>query len=138
MDTAAYRTMADIALMAHAAFVAFVVVGLLAILVGGTWGWTWIRNPWFRVLHLAAITLVVVQAWFGVICPLTTLEMILRAKAGDPTYSHTFVGHWLQELLYYDAPPWVFVVCYTLFGVAVVASWVKFPPRSFRSQAANA
>jgi hypothetical protein len=126
------RSLADIVLIAHATFVAFVIVGLLLILLGGCCRWGWIRNPWFRACHLAAIALVVVQSWLGIICPLTNLEMALRQRAGDETYTGTFVAHWLQELLYYEAPPWAFAVCYTLFGLAVVGSWLKFRPRSFR------
>lgn len=122
-------------LTVHVGFVAFVVVGLLAILTGGVRGWKWIRNPWFRLLHLAAIGVVVVQAWFGIVCPLTTFEMALRERAGDRTYDGTFISHWLRKLLFYDAPPWVFVVCYTLFGLAVVGSWLGFRPRAFRSGA---
>src|ERR1051325_2704556 len=135
MDASLYRTLADVVLITHVCFVAFVVLGQLAIIVGGISGWRWIRNPWFRTAHLAGIGLVVVQAWLGVICPLTTLEMRLREKAGDSTYSGTFISHWLQRILFYQAPAWVFVVAYTLFGLAVVASWVKFRPRSFRYQA---
>ncbi len=134
MQASAYRTFADLLLITHVGFVAFVIVGLLLILCGGFCGWRWIRNPWFRAAHLAGIALVVVQAWFGVICPLTTLEMHLREKAGDQTYEGTFIAHWLQKLLYYQAPPWVFIVCYTLFGLAVVGSWLKFRPHSFRQK----
>jgi hypothetical protein len=132
MHTSAYSRVADFVLITHVAFVLFVVVGLLLILCGGFLGWHWIRNPWFRALHLAGIGLVVVQAWLGVVCPLTTLEMYLREKAGDQTYSGSFIAHWLQKLLYYEAPPWVFILCYTLFGVAVLGSWLRFRPRSFR------
>lgn len=132
MHAGAYRSLADLVLVTHVSFVAFVVVGLLVILVGGSAGWRWIRNPWFRFSHLAGIGLVVVQVWLGVICPLTTLEMHLRDKAGDSTYSGTFIAHWLHKVLYYEAPPWVFVLCYTLFGLAVIGSWLKFRPRSFR------
>jgi drug/metabolite transporter superfamily protein YnfA len=126
-----FRALADVALITHVAFVTFVLGGLLLILLGGFRGWNWIRNPWFRVLHLVGIGLVVVQAWLGVICPLTTLEMALRERAGDSTYGGTFIAHWLQRLIYYEAPPWVFAVCYTVFGLAVVGSWVKFRPRRF-------
>jgi hypothetical protein len=126
-----FRALADVALVAHVAFVAFVVGGLLLILLGGFRGWKWIRNPWFRSLHLAGIGLVVVQAWLGLVCPLTTLEMALRERAGDPTYGGGFVAHWLQRLLYYEAPPWVFAVGYTVFGLAVLGSWFKFRPRRF-------
>jgi hypothetical protein len=132
MSADAYRALADVVLIAHVAFVAFVVVGLLLILCGGFLGWKWIRNPWFRAAHLAAIGGVVLQAWLGIICPLTTLEMHLRDLAGDATYSGTFVAHWLQRLLFHEAPMWVFAVCYTLFALAVIGSWWKFRPRPFR------
>ena len=55
----------------------------------------------------------------------------LRAKAGDATYSGSFIARWLRTLLYYDAPAWVFVVCYTLFGLFVVGSWFWVRPRGF-------
>lgn len=132
MSAETCRMFADGVLITHVAFVAFVVGGLLVILGGGFRGWKWIRNPWFRAAHLAGIALVVVQAWLGIVCPLTVLEMHLRDQAGDATYNGTFVAHWLQRLLFYNVPPWVFVVCYTLFGLAVIGSWVKFRPRPFR------
>ncbi len=132
MNPGLCRVLADGVLSVHVSFVAFVVVGLLLILVGGACGWRWILNPWFRAAHLAAIGLVVVQAWLGVICPLTTLEMYLRKQAGEATYGGTFMSHWLGRLLFFEAPPWVFVVGYTLFGLAVIGSWVKFRPRAFR------
>src|SRR5690242_8008277 len=112
METGLYRALADLVLFTHAAFVAFVVLGLLLVLCGGFFGWRWIRNPWFRALHLAAIALVVVQSWLGIICPLTRLEMRLREKAGEASYSGTFIAHWVQKLLYYQAPMWVFVISY--------------------------
>ncbi len=138
MDAETYRTLADVVLIIHVSFVAFVILGLLTILIGGACGWRWIRNPWFRTLHLGGIGVVVVQAWLGVICPLTTLEMYLRRRAGDVTYDGTFIAYWLRKFLYYEAPPWVFIVCYTLFGLAVIVSWVKFRPRSFRQDGAGA
>lgn len=127
------RVIADIVLTTHVTFVAFVIFGLFLIVCGGFRRWNWIRNPWFRMMHLGAMGVVVVQAWIGVICPLTTLEMSLRERAGDVTYRATFVAHWLQKLLYYEAPPWVFVVCYTLFGLVVVSTWFGFRPRPFRA-----
>jgi hypothetical protein len=123
-----YRIAADALLFLHVAFVAFVVIGLVLILAGGARGWRWVRNPWFRGLHVVAITFVVVQAWLGRICPLTNWEMALRVKAGDAVYRGAFIAHWLEELLYYNAPPWVFALLYTLFGAAVAASWYFVRP----------
>ncbi len=134
MQPDTYRALADLVLTIHTGFVLFVVVGLLTILCGGFLRWHWVRNPWFRAGHLAAIGIVVIQAWLGIICPLTTLEMYLRDKAGDETYDGTFIAHWLRKLLFYQAPPWVFVVGYTLFGRAVIGSWLLFRLRPFRAQ----
>jgi len=120
---------ADVLLILHVAFVLFVVVGLVLILAGGFWRWSWIRNPWFRAGHLVAIGMVVIQAWLGLICPLTTWEMALRESAGQPTYGGSFIAHWLHRFLYFDAPPWVFTLCYTVFGALVMLSWVLIPPR---------
>lgn len=131
MHSTGYRILADIVLLSHVAFVLFVVFGLIFVVCGGILGWRWIRNPWFRVLHLAGIALVVFQVWLGIVCPLTTLENHLRGKAGESTYDGAFVAHWAHRLLFYQAPSWVFVVCYSLFGLAVVVSWIKYRPRPF-------
>ncbi len=128
---ALYHLVADVVLFVHVLFVAFVVVGQVLILVGRLFSWVWIRNPWFRWAHLMAIGIVVIQSWRGVICPLTTLEMALRERAGDAVYSGAFLSHWLESILYYRAPEWVFAVTYTLFGALVVASWYWIRPRNF-------
>ena len=126
-----FRLAADVLLLIHVLFVAFVVFGLLLIFAGRFAGWSWVRNPWFRIAHLAAIGVVVLQAWLGVICPLTVWEMALRERAGDATYSGAFIAHWLDAILYYNAPPWVFTVIYTLFGLLVLLSWFLVKPRPF-------
>ncbi len=132
-DHALLRLDANLVLILHFAFAGFVVVSLLLIIVGGLRRWSWIRNPWFRAAHLAAIAVVAAESWLGVTCPLTTLEMGLRERAGEATYGGSCIAFWVQRLLYYSAPPWVFVIAYTLFGLAVVAAWIVFRPRPFRS-----
>jgi polyferredoxin len=123
-----YPLLADVVLSLHVAVAAFIVGGLACIVVGNLRGWRWENALWFRAAHLAAIVIVAAQAWLGAICPLTTLEMWLRARAGAPVYAGSFVEHWLQRVLYYDAPPWVFTLGYTLFGLIVIATWWYFPP----------
>ena len=124
-----YQLLADIVLVAHVALVAFVVGGLLLVVGGNLAGWRWVNALWFRVAHLAAIGFVVAEAWLGIVCPLTSLEVWLRAQARQAAYTGSFIEHWLQRLLYYDLPGWVFTLAYSLFGLAVLASWRYFPPR---------
>lgn len=121
--------LADLVLLVHALFVAFVVGGQLAVLAGWIRGWAWVRNPWFRGIHLAVIIYIVVQTWFGQLCPLTVWEAELRQAAGQVHYDQSFIGYWLGELLFLELPWWAFNVIYTAFGTLVVVSWVHFPPR---------
>lgn len=124
-----YQLLADIVLATHLSVVLFVIGGLVAIFVGNLHRWRFVNSWWFRGAHLAAIAVVVAQAWLGIVCPLTTLESWLRVKAGGTAYETSFIEHWVTRFLYYDAPAWVFTAAYTVFGLAVVAAWWRFPPR---------
>jgi len=126
------RLLADAVLALHVALVLFVVGGLLLVVVGNLRRWSWVNRLGFRLAHLLAIAVVVAEAWLAIPCPLTTLEMALRSQAGAPTYGGGFIEHWLQWLLYYDAPAWVFVTLYSVFGLIVAATWWYFPPTSKR------
>lgn len=129
-----YLLAADAMLALHVLFVAFVIIGLVLVLVGGLVNWSWVRNRTFRIAHLVAIGIVVLQSWIGMICPLTTIEMALRSRAGDATYAGSFIAHWLESLLYYRAPAWVFAVCYTAFGALVIASWFWVRPEGSKER----
>ncbi|GMU66285.1 MAG: hypothetical protein AMXMBFR36_25590 [Acidobacteriota bacterium] len=126
--------LADVVLALHVLFVAFVVLGLALIVVGGVRGWGWVRHRRFRQLHLAAIGFVVVETWLGRICPLTDLEASLRDGVGSDGYESGFIAYWLARLLYIDAPPWAFLLAYTAFGAAVFAAWFRVPPRRRRGR----
>ena len=128
-----YSILADFVLMLHVAVVVFVVGGWVLVVVGNVRGcWHWVNALWFRLLHLAAIAVVVAQTWLGITCPLTTLESWLRLKAGQSSYNAGFIEHWLGQLLFYDAPSWVFTLVYSVFGLLVAASWWTFPPGRYK------
>jgi hypothetical protein len=124
-----YRFCADAIVTVHLAFMLFVVVGQLAILVGILRKWQWVRNFAFRVLHLAAIGVVVAETVCGVTCPLTTWEQQLRTLAGNETYTGDFIPNLLHDLLFVEAHPWVLGTLYVLFGAVVLATFVFAPPR---------
>ncbi len=128
-----YQLFADLVLTLHAGVVAFVIAGLVLIIAGNWRGWRWVNRLWFRLAHLATIAFVAVQSWFGFTCPLTTLENWLRAHAAVETYSGGFIEHWLQRVLFYQAPAWVFVTGYTLFGLLVAFTWWRFTPAAGES-----
>lgn len=85
-----YRILADIVLLAHALFVAFVMFGGLLALYKRCLMW----------LHLPALAwgaLVVAMGW---ICPLTPLENRLRRMAGEGGYDGGFIEHYVMLALY--------------------------------------
>lgn len=83
---------ADVVLVVHAAFVAFVVLGGLAVL----------RVPSLALLHLPAVAWGVLVETTGWICPLTPIEVALRRQAGEAGYAAGFVEHYLLAALYPD------------------------------------
>ncbi len=130
-----WRWLAALVMGLHLLLVAFVVLGLPVIVIGNWRGWRWANAPTWRWLHLATIVIVAAEAWFGVVCPLTALEHALAARVGAMTNDHPagFIASWIQRLLYYDLPPWVFVLAYTGFALAVIAASLAWPPRQRRS-----
>ena len=128
LDEYAWTWLADLTLALHAAYVLFVVGGQVLILLGWVYRWRWTRCLWFRLMHLVAIGFVMLEGWLGVRCPLTVLENMLRSQSGVTMYERSFISHWLERLLFYAAPEWVFTAIYTVFAGLVVVTWLLYPP----------
>ena len=117
--------LADAILVLHFLIVAFIVGGLVLVWVGALAGWAWIRNRWFRYLHVAAIAFVAAEALLGVACPLTVWEDLLRGGVRP----ESFVGRWVRQLLFYQAPEWVFTTTYAAWAAATLLTLRFVPPR---------
>ncbi len=124
-----YRSLADLVVAVHFAYVALVVGGMAAILLGLWLGWPWARNFWFRTIHLLMIVIVAVQAILGILCPLTTWEFELRIAAGDEGRPGTFVSRLVHAVLFFELPQWVFLFGYVLFGLVVFLAFLLAPPK---------
>lgn len=118
--------LADVILGLHFTFVFFVVAGLILVWVGAGLGWSWIRNLWFRRLHLAAITFVALEAIVGVTCPLTFLENALRGKTSQGA---SFMQRYFGTILYHELPEWAFTVAYISFAIAVAFTYIMIRPK---------
>jgi hypothetical protein len=124
-----YGLLADVVVAVHIAYVSYVLFGELAILLGMALKWKWIRNPWFRWTHLVAIAIVAVEAILDITCPLTDLEDWLRELAGQATTEVSFIGRFLDNVLFYQAPQSVLTACYIGFALLVLATFWLAPPR---------
>lgn len=117
--------LADLLLVFHFLVAGFIALGLILVWIGAAAGWSWIRNPGFRTLHLAAIVFVAAETLLGYACPLTLWEDALRGGLRP----ETFIGRWLQRLLYYEAPSWVFTAAYVAWAAAAALTLRLVPPR---------
>jgi len=112
----------------HLGVIAFNVAGLVLIPLGAWRGWRWVRIPWLRALHLAALAVVALQAVAGRACFLTDWQDALTgAGAHDP-----LIMRWVNGLVYWPLPPWVFAAAYAGVFAYVLALWRWAPPERRR------
>lgn len=119
---------ADALLVVHFLIAAFIAAGLPLVWIGAASGWRWVRNPWFRYMHLGAIVFVAGEALLGYACPLTVWEDLLRGGLQP----QSFVGRWVNALLYYRAPEWVFALIYAAWAAATAVTLGLVPPKRTR------
>lgn len=129
-----YSLLADLIVTIHIAFVAYILLGLVLILVGLRRKWNWVRNPWFRLTHFAAILFVVLELIFQTSCPLTVWEVELRSLAGQPVSEATFIGRLLHYLLFVAVPGWMAQAIYIAVALVITLTFVLAPPRRRRGK----
>jgi hypothetical protein len=114
----------DTVVVVHFLIVLFIVAGLPLIYLGAALRWTWVRSRPWRVLHLGAILFVAGESLVGISCPLTFWEDTLRGQRS----ASGFIERWIDQLIFYDAPTWVFTAAYVAFAALVLIAWVTVPP----------
>jgi hypothetical protein len=124
-----YGYLADALVALHLTYVLFVVAGQFLILLGWLADWSWVRNFWFRLVHVLAIGVVALESILGMECPLTTWERDLRGLAGQKISEATFIGRVTHNLLFYNVPTWVLDTSYLAFAFLVLATFALVAPR---------
>ena len=120
---------ANLVAAAHIGYFIFVVIGTLAIVAGGWKRWKWIRNPWFRLGHVTAAGIVVIEDIFKLQCPLNTIEWNLRTSAGSAKEALGGAGALLDQLLRHTLPGSVVHATYWSLGALLVVLLFVVPPR---------
>jgi hypothetical protein len=112
-----YRLAADAVVILHLAFVIFVVAGGLLVCK-----WRWIA--W---LHVPAVVWAVLLEFNGWLCPLTPLEIEMRAAGGQAGYAGGFIEHYILPVLYpaaLDAKLQLAIGVFVIVMNIVVYGWV--------------
>ena len=95
-----YGFAADLTVLLHFAFILFVVFG----------AWIARKRLWLRWVHLAAMGYALLIEVFNWYCPLTHVEQFLRRRGKFPGYEGSFIPHYLDRLIYLEAPQWSLIV----------------------------
>ena len=85
-----YQVAAELILILHLGFIAFVITGGVAV----RW---WPRIGWLHVPMLVWGSVVNLTHW---VCPLTPLENRLRRLAGESGYPGTFIEQYIAPVVY--------------------------------------
>lgn len=120
---------AIIVLAIHLAIIAFNVAGCVLIPLGAWLGWPWVREFWWRLAHLLSFAVVAVQALLGRAC----FSTIWQDELSGTTHVQPLIEQWINGLIYWDLPLWVFAAAYVAVFVYVVALWVWVRPGKWRS-----
>ncbi len=120
---------AIIVLAIHLAIIAFNVAGCVLIPLGAWLGWRWVREFWWRLAHLLSFAVVAAQALLGRACFLT----IWQDELSGTTHVQPLIEQWINGLIYWDLPLWVFAAAYVAVFVYVVALWLWVRPGKWRS-----
>jgi len=105
-------------LAVHFVIIAFNAAGLVLIPVGGVLRWRIVRVAWLRLLHLWLLAVVAGQALAGRACILTIWQNELTGNRSAPA---PMIMSWVNHLIYWNLPIWIFAIFYTILFVYVVA-----------------
>src|SRR5438874_740786 len=128
-----YRLLADFIVAIHIGYVFYIVVGIGLIFLGLWRKWNWIRNPWFRLTHFAAILTVILEMILKTRCVLRVWKLKFRSLGGQPVAEPPFMGVLMPYVFFAVAPAWLTNGLYYVFALVIVLMLVLVPPR-FRRQ----
>ena len=125
-----FALLADFIVGVHFCYVMFTVGGEIVILLGGLFRWRWVRILSFRIVHLASVVLVALEAMVGAKCPLTIWEYQLRMMAGQSGDAQiSFIARLVRRVIFYDLPAWVFLAAYVVFALLVGLTFILLAPQ---------
>ncbi|MBV9994049.1 MAG: DUF2784 domain-containing protein [Caulobacteraceae bacterium] len=115
---------AELVLAVHLAIIGFNLFGLFAVPLGAWRGWSFVREPVWRLVHAASLAVVAVQAALGQLCFLTEWQYALNGlRGGEP-----LVMRWVNGLVFWALPMWVFDAAYLAVFAYVLALLWLVPP----------
>ena len=121
--------LSEIVLLLHFSIFLFMILSFILIPYGYFQKWEWVKNIYFRSIHLILMGIILIETILGFMCPLTILENFLRAdKKIDNIFSKI-----IHQIMYWDFTNYQFIILYLLSLSYFIFLWFYFRPSQKKS-----
>ena len=114
----------EIVLLFHFCIFLFMVLGFFLIPLGYNQKWEWVKNRYYRLIHLILMGIIFIETILGFMCPLTILENFLR----NDIEIDNKITQIIHQIMYWNLPTYQFIILYLLSLLYLIFLWFFFKP----------
>ena len=114
----------EIVLLFHFSIFLFMILSFILIPLGYHKKWKWVKNKYYRLIHLILMGIIFIETILGFMCPLTILENFLR----NDIEINNKITQIIHQIMYWDLPTYQFIILYLLSLLYLIFLWFFFKP----------
>ena len=114
----------EIVLLFHFCIFLFITLSFFLIPLGYYLKWEWVKNKYYRLIHLVLMVIIFIETILGFMCPLTILENFLR----NDIEINNKITQIIHQIMYWDLPTYQFIILYLLSLLYLIFLWFFFKP----------
>ena len=114
----------EIVLLFHFCIFLFIMLSFFLIPFGYYQKWEWVKNRYYRLIHLILMGIIFIETILGFMCPLTILENFLR----NNIQINNKITQIIHQIMYWNLPTYQFIILYLLSLLYLIFLWFFFKP----------
>ena len=114
----------EIVLLFHFCIFLFMILSFFLIPLGYYKKWKWVKNKYYRLIHLVLMGIILIETILGFMCPLTMLENFLR----NNIEINNKITQIIHQIMYWDLSTYQFIILYLLSLLYLIFLWFFFKP----------
>mgnify|MGYP001241253237 CR=1 FL=1 len=114
----------EIVLLFHFCIFLFMLLSFFFIPIGYYQKWKWVKNRYYRSIHIILMGIILIETILGFMCPLTKLENFLR----NDTKVNSKFAEIIHLIMYWDLSSYQFIILYLLSLLYLLFLWFFFKP----------
>ena len=114
----------EIVLLFHFCIFLFIILSFFFIPLGYYQKWKWVKNKYYRLIHLILMGIIFIETILGFMCPLPILENFLR----NNIEINNKITQIIHQIMYWDLPTYQFIILYLLSLLYLIFLWIFFKP----------